>query len=107
MQGLFKSHGPCQFYNGESEPSLNPHSYNEFANVVYIDQPIGTGFSYGSGCCNSTETAAVYVWEFLQVFHATFPSFIGREFGIFAQVSRSSFPFKGSPLAFRERKHAQ
>ncbi|KAJ1324037.1 serine carboxypeptidase-like clade IV [Microdochium nivale] len=85
MQGLFKSHGPCQFYNGESEPSLNPHSYNEFANVVYIDQPIGTGFSYGSGCCNSTETAAVYVWEFLQVFHATFPSFIGREFGIFAQ----------------------
>lgn len=87
MQGLFKSHGPCQFYNGESEPSLNSHSYNEFANVVYIDQPIGTGFSYGSGCCNSTETAAVYVWEFLQVFHATFPSFVGREFGIFAQVS--------------------
>ncbi|KAH7018015.1 putative carboxypeptidase S1 [Microdochium trichocladiopsis] len=85
MQGLFKSHGPCQFYNGDQEPSLNPHSYNEFANIIYIDQPIGTGFSYGSGCCNSTETAAVYVWEFLQVFYATFSEFTGREFGIFAQ----------------------
>jgi len=86
MQGLFKSHGPCQFYEDDTtEPSLNPHSYNDLANVIYIDQPVGTGFSYGSACCNSTETAAVYVWEFLQVFHAAFPEFEGREFGIFAQ----------------------
>lgn len=94
MQGLFKSHGPCQFYESDTattEPSLNPYSYNEFANVIYIDQPIGTGFSYGSACCNSTETAAVYVWEFLQVFHAAFPEFEGREFGIFAQVGSLFF----------------
>jgi carboxypeptidase C (cathepsin A) len=86
MQGLFKSNGPCQFYNNEATPSINRYSYNEYANVVYIDQPIGVGFSYGSGCCNSTETASVYVWNFIQSFYAAFPQYTNRDFGIFAQV---------------------
>ena len=47
MIGLFQENGPCHFENGASEPSLNPNSFNNYANMLYIDQPIGVGFSYG------------------------------------------------------------
>jgi carboxypeptidase C (cathepsin A) len=71
MIGLFQENGPCQFYNGASQPSLNPYSFNEYANMIYIDQPVGTGFSYGTDPVTSTVTAAPYVWTLLQgeIFH--------------------------------------
>ena len=42
--------GPLRFEEGAaagSQPSSNPHAWNEKANLVFIDQPFGTGFSYG------------------------------------------------------------
>ncbi|KAK7994430.1 hypothetical protein PG991_016018 [Apiospora marii] len=85
MIGLFQEHGPCQFYNNETEPSLNPYSWNNYANMLYVDQPIGTGFSYGSDPVNSTVTAAPYVWNLLQAFYASFPEYACRDFGIFTE----------------------
>ena len=37
--------GPCRV-TGENETTFHPHSWNEVANIFYIDQPIGAGFSY-------------------------------------------------------------
>lgn len=42
MIGLFQENGPCQFYNGSSEPSLNKYSFNTNVNMLYVDQPIGS-----------------------------------------------------------------
>lgn len=61
MQSVFRANGPCGFFNGSSEPSLNEFSWNKVANMLYIDQPIGVGFSYGDNVVNSTFTAAPYV----------------------------------------------
>lgn len=55
------------------------------ANVLYIDQPIGTGFSYGSNTVNSTEDCAPYVWTLLQEFYTAFPEYQGRDFGLFTE----------------------
>ena len=44
--GLFQEHGPCHV-NDDNTTYLNPYSWNNYSNIVYIDQPIGTGFSYG------------------------------------------------------------
>ncbi|KAF7910027.1 uncharacterized protein EAF01_003745 [Botrytis porri] len=85
MIGLFQENGPCQFYNGASTPSLNPYSFNEFANMIYIDQPIGVGFSYGTDSVTSTVTAAPYIWTLLQAFYASFPAYENRDFGIFTE----------------------
>ena len=41
MIGLFQENGPCQFYNGASTPSLNKYSFNTYANMLYVDQPVG------------------------------------------------------------------
>jgi carboxypeptidase C (cathepsin A) len=85
MIGLFQENGPCQFYNGASTPSLNPYSFNNYANMLYVDQPAGTGFSYGTDSVTSTVTAAPFVWALLQAFYTQFPQYESREFGIFTE----------------------
>lgn len=75
MIGLFQEHGPCHFVNGETEPSLNEYSWNTVSNMLYVDQPIGTGFSYGTDSATSSVTAAEYVWYvFLLFTFGLFPS---------------------------------
>lgn len=85
MIGLFQENGPCHFVDGASTPSLNQYSFNSYANMLYIDQPIGTGFSYGTDDVTSTVTAAPYVWTLLQAFYAQFPQYENRDFGIFTE----------------------
>jgi len=35
--------------------------------VIYIDQPIGTGFSFGTDTVNSTQSASPFVWQAFQI----------------------------------------
>ncbi|RKU44280.1 hypothetical protein DL546_001629 [Coniochaeta pulveracea] len=85
MIGLFQENGPCQFYNGASTPSINPYSWNTHANMLYVDQPIGTGFSYGTDDATSTVTAAPFIWQFMQAFYTAFPQYENRDFGLFTE----------------------
>lgn len=96
MIGLFQENGPCHFVNGEKKPTLNKYSFNEYANVLYVDQPIGVGFSYGTDDATSTKTAAPYVWKLLQAFYAQFPQYESRDFGIFTEVSINRNPISRS-----------
>lgn len=47
---IFENVGPFNFGHNETNgnPMLvcNPHAWNNFTNVLYIDQPVGTGFSF-------------------------------------------------------------
>lgn len=85
MVGLFEENGPCHFVDYASEPSINEHSWNNVANLIYVDQPVTVGFSYGTNAVNSTPTAAPYVWTLLQAFFANFPEYESRDFGLFTE----------------------
>lgn len=85
MAALFLESGPCHFVNDETTPSLNKYSWNSYANMLYIDQPLGVGFSYGTDSVNSTVTAAPHVWKLLQAFYAHFPEYLNRDFGLFTE----------------------
>ena len=68
MIGLFQENGPCRITNDTSSVTLNPYSWNNEANVLYIDQPVGAGFSNGKLNVGTSDEAAVDVWTFMQIF---------------------------------------
>lgn len=71
MIGLLQENGPCRITNDSSSVTLNPYSWNNDANVLFIDQPLGVGFSHGVNLSVGTsEEAGADVWSFLQIFLA-------------------------------------
>jgi len=45
--GMFEEHGPCRVTE-ELETIINPWSWNNVSNMLYLSQPVGTGFSYNT-----------------------------------------------------------
>lgn len=45
MDGLLQESGPFLWQSGTYSPQPNPFSWTNLTNVIYIDQPIGTGLS--------------------------------------------------------------
>ncbi|KAF9698026.1 hypothetical protein EKO04_004436 [Ascochyta lentis] len=79
--GLFEENGPCNVTE-DLKTQLNPYSWNEHSNMLYLSQPVGVGFSYETtevfddarvslvdpDRTNTTEAAAIGAWHILQAF---------------------------------------
>ncbi|KAI9513319.1 serine carboxypeptidase [Russula earlei] len=87
MIGLFQELGPCRINNESTGVDLNPTSWNNDANVLFIDQPVGVGFSFGTATIGTSLLAAADVWQFLQIWFADsrFSKYASREFGIWTE----------------------
>ncbi|KAJ7207322.1 Alpha/Beta hydrolase protein [Mycena rebaudengoi] len=72
--GLLMELGPCRVESAANGTKFHPESWNSKANVFFIDQPIGTGFS------DTTEDAAKDIAAFVAIFFAHFKKFQGRGF---------------------------
>jgi len=48
--------------------TLNPFSWNNNSNMLFIDQPVGVGFSHGTESVGTSQDAAADMWSFLQIF---------------------------------------
>lgn len=46
LLGLMQEHGPCRVNPDSNSTELNPWSWNNEVNVLYIDQPVQVGYSY-------------------------------------------------------------
>jgi hypothetical protein len=78
LGGFFQEHGPFVLKNEALEVTLNPYSWNVVANVLYIEQPAGIGFSYPAGAANDAQTASDTV-DAIAAFLAFHPELDGRE----------------------------
>ena len=88
MFGLFQEHGPCFISNDSSTFRHNTYSWTTNANVMYIDQPAGVGFSVTMPAKIKTSAgAAVDIWAFLQIWlkDPRFEKFVGRDTGIWTE----------------------
>ncbi|MCJ1485953.1 hypothetical protein MMC06_006129 [Schaereria dolodes] len=73
LEGLTTENGPLAFYGESYTPASNQYSWTKLANVLYIDQPVGAGFSSGSSQAmdNTQVTQEFYAW--LKAFYDVFP----------------------------------
>ncbi|KAL8996419.1 MAG: hypothetical protein Q9169_004067 [Polycauliona sp. 2 TL-2023] len=74
LTGLTYENGPFHFEARTPIPSFNPYSWTKLANVLYIDQPVGTGYSTGSRAAsnNAEVTNDLFLW--LIAFYHRFPA---------------------------------
>ncbi|PCH44722.1 serine carboxypeptidase [Wolfiporia cocos MD-104 SS10] len=87
MIGLFQEHGPCRLNNDSSTISYNDYSWNNVSNMLYIDQPVGVGYSYGTLDVGTSEKAAADIWTFLQIFFSDsrFSKYQQHEFALWTE----------------------
>ncbi|AEO67394.1 uncharacterized protein THITE_2144774 [Thermothielavioides terrestris NRRL 8126] len=126
LLGALSENGPCFVARDSKHTVLNPWSWNNEVNMLYIDQPVQTGFSYDTlingtvdettipwqvtplsassvvnattlpgvfasqnpmSTANTTATAALAAWHFMQIWMQEFPIYKpqGNTFSIWGE----------------------
>ena len=87
LGGMFTELGPFVLHNSTSnisKISLNPFSFNRAANILFLEQPAGVGFSYPNVPANDSSTAIDTVMA-LHNFYHRFPELQGRHFYVMGE----------------------
>ncbi|KAJ0988983.1 hypothetical protein J5N97_007339 [Dioscorea zingiberensis] len=85
LDALMHQHGPLKIIDdvttrrGPVKLISNPFSWSQIANIIYVDSPAGTGYSYadsdGDYITNDTKTVSD-LYEFTLKFFAEYPEFL-------------------------------
>ncbi|ONK68947.1 uncharacterized protein A4U43_C05F17700 [Asparagus officinalis] len=82
--GLAEEVGPFHVKPDGKSLYLNPYSWNQVANILFVDSPAGVGFSYSNNTndvlSNGDERTAKDSFNFLQKWFKRFPQYKGRDF---------------------------
>ncbi|ORX43278.1 alpha/beta-hydrolase [Piromyces finnis] len=89
MDGVFMENGPYTF-DEDGKITHNPYSWNKHTNVVYVDQPTGTGFSYTKN--NDIPRNEYDVGR-------DFNTFLGQLFRVFPQYADAEIYIAGESFA--------
>ncbi|CAG8621641.1 27636_t:CDS:10, partial [Racocetra persica] len=81
VKSLYFELGPCFVNPGGNDTTLNPYSWNNNSSLIFLDQPINTGYSYGDDVSDSF-TAAHDIYAFLQIFFQEFRQYANLNFHI-------------------------
>ncbi|KAH8602242.1 Alpha/Beta hydrolase protein [Bisporella sp. PMI_857] len=72
LEGLLQENGPFLWQYGTFAPVPNPYTWVNLTNVVWVEQPVGTGFSQGTPTATSSEDIAQQFLLFWKNFVDTF-----------------------------------
>ncbi|EJD41864.1 alpha/beta-hydrolase [Auricularia subglabra TFB-10046 SS5] len=80
LEGFLQENGPITWSWGQSAPTPNPFSWTNLANVLWVEQPVGTGFSQGEPSISNDDELAAQLVGFLQQFLEVFRELKGKNF---------------------------
>ncbi|KAF2259867.1 serine carboxypeptidase [Lojkania enalia] len=72
LEGFLQEIGLFQWSWGEYAPHINPYSWVNLTNVLWVEQPVGTGFSIGDVTATSEEDIAKDFVDFFVNFQKIF-----------------------------------
>jgi cathepsin A (carboxypeptidase C) len=106
MTGLFFELGPSSINGTTLKPVFNPYSWNSNASVIFLEQPVGVGYSYAEkSTVSSTQQAAEDVYAFLQLFFSKFITHAKNDFHIAGESYAGHYiPNIASVIANKEDK---
>ncbi|KAF5725264.1 serine carboxypeptidase-like 20 [Tripterygium wilfordii] len=90
FDGFIYQHGPFKFETGKPRGSLptlnlNPYSWSKVSNIIYLDSPVGVGFSYSKDKTNyatGDHKIAIDTHTFLVMWFELYPEFVNNPFYI-------------------------
>eukprot|EP01035_Chromulina_nebulosa_P019308 gene19308-25169_t len=84
LDGFFYELGPFEIESDHSTLSLREYRWNRIANVLFIEAPVGVGFSYStdSNYITNDDRTALENTLALESFYEKFPEFINNKFFI-------------------------
>jgi carboxypeptidase C (cathepsin A) len=71
--------GPYKVTENGTKTEPNPNSWNQNANLLYIDQPAGTGFSFTRELPSKVAETTMDLFKGLTEFSLLFPNLKGRD----------------------------
>ncbi|KAA8536292.1 hypothetical protein F0562_028770 [Nyssa sinensis] len=87
LNGLFFQAGPLEFnltyLGGLPQLVYTPYAWTQTANIIFIDSPVGTGFTYATNAeayATSDTKASEQLISFLRNWLAEHPRFVGNPF---------------------------
>ncbi|PWW79443.1 alpha/beta-hydrolase [Tuber magnatum] len=72
LEGLLQENGPFSWRYGTYRPVRNTYSWHDLTNMIWVEQPVGAGFSQGVPDAVSEEDIAEKFLGFLENFIKTF-----------------------------------
>ncbi|KAH9011291.1 serine carboxypeptidase [Lactarius pseudohatsudake] len=104
--GLLFELGPCLIADKGRNTTFNPHSWNERANIIFLDQPVGVSYSYSSdgSTINTSPTAALDVYAFLELFITRFHKYARLPFHLAAESYGGTFAPNIASVIYKKNK---
>ena len=84
---------PFSWSYGQYKPTMNEYSWTNLSSMLYIEQPVGTGFSQGTPNIKNEDDLAAQFVGFLQQFLKVFPELKGKKTYLSGESVRSWLSF--------------
>jgi len=95
MFGALKLHGPIITTVDENNElngaTKNPYSWGRKHNMIYIDNPVGAGFSHSQKYPETQDEVTDNLYEFLQQWYTLFPMYQSNDFYAFGESYAGKF----------------
>ena len=105
--GLLFELGPCRLANDGKNVTWNPYSWNENFNILFVDQPVGVGFSYqdaGGPKVDRSFQAGEDMYAFFQLFFSRFPEYADSNFHMAGESYGGTYIPNSAAIVHRRNK---
>ena len=91
LEGLLEENGPFSWGIGTAKPVVNQYSWTNLSSLLYVEQPVGTGFSQGIPDAKDENDVAEQLVGFFQQFLSVFSELENKNFYLTGESVRESF----------------